>query len=138
MASLPLTRICLVCQNRQSSCTKWVAIKNVEWFRCRITLKNLKIRLKRVWSTAMTNVLCSEKYIEENRDELSFVSRMIVYKSKITVTDDSVTFELPEEIMDLAQSEKVQKELALSASNEHEGKKIKILLDYHSTNHKTK
>jgi len=86
----------------------------------------------------MTNVLCSEKYIEENRDELSFVSRMIVYKSKITVTDDSVTFELPEEIMDLAQSEKVQKELALSASNEHEGKKIKILLDYHSTNHKTK
>ena len=82
----------------------------------------------------MTNVLCSEEYIEENRSELSFVSRMVVHKSKITVTDDLLTFELPEEIVDLAQSEKVQKELALSASNKYEGKKIKILLDYHSTN----
>lgn len=86
----------------------------------------------------MTNTLCSKKYIDDNGDALSFVTRMVVSKSIIKVTPDSISFEMPEEIADLAQSEKVQSEIALSAGVEHEGKNIKILFNCHSTNQKTK
>lgn len=72
--------------------------------------------------------LKNQEIITNNRETLSFVSRMIVSTSEISASDELITINVNREVSDLAASKKVQAELVQALTAEFGKKQIKIRL----------